>query len=195
MRSAIFQLLAAIWGITLFFGGASWVLAAVVVVVAALNSGLAPALEFLFEPLILLVIVGVPFLLLFLQWLMRLVTKSNGNEVEKLINQLIESHPNLGMEKRGPLIASYQQPTGMAFYAYNQVILASGQGGERYVERFDIEELRWREIRDNRGNYRGLEVFPPANARPQGGTLKIWSGSKIPGDVRAIYGANGIPLP
>lgn len=195
MRSAFQFILAAIWGITLFFGGATWVLASVVVVGVAVNKGAGTAFEFLFEPLILLVIVGVPLLLLFLQWLMHLVTKSNGNEVEKLINQLIESHPNLGIEKRGPLIASFQQPTGMAFYAYNQVILASGQGGERYVERFDIEELRWREIRDNRGNYRGLEVFPPANARPQGGTLKIWSGSQIPGDARAIYGANGIPLP
>lgn len=72
MRSAIFQLLAAIWGITLFFGGATWVLASVVVVGIAVNKGMETALEFLFEPLFLLVIVGVPLLLLLLQWFIKL---------------------------------------------------------------------------------------------------------------------------
>lgn len=72
MRSAIFQLLAAIWGITLFFGGATWVLASVVVVGVAVNKGAETALGFLLEPLILLVIIGVPLLLLLLQWLIRL---------------------------------------------------------------------------------------------------------------------------
>lgn len=188
--SVVFLLSSALFAITLVFGGLVWLCTLAVMIFA---DGVLT--DPFMGPVVIVTLVGLPVLLVIITIPMRLVVRTNRSKVEKLINQLIESHPNLGMDKRGPLIASSQQPTGMAFYAYNQVILASGQDGERYVERFDIDELGWREIRDNQGNYRGVEVFPPENARPRGGTLKIWSGSQIPGEARAIYGTNGIPLP
>lgn len=186
----IFALSGALFGITLVFGGIVWLCALAVLVFA---DGVVT--DPLMGPVVIGTLVGLPALLFVITIPMRLIARSNKNKVEILINELIDGHPNLGMEKRGPLVVSTQQPTGMAFYADNQVILASARGGEHYAERFDIDELGWREIRNSRGEYLGVEAFPPANARPSAGTLKIWSGWNIPGEARAIYGTNGIPLP
>lgn len=141
-----------------------------------------------------IILVGAPILIFLslapLRWLIR----RNRNRLQRMINAYID-HQKLSRDQLGPIVSSDEKPTAMAFYDEDQIILASAQHGEHYVERFDIDELGWREIRDNQGNYRGVEVFPPENARPRGGTLKIWSGSQIPGEARAIYGTNGIPLP
>lgn len=147
------------------------------------------------QPLIVLTFVIVPALLWLSGTQIGRIMKKNRRQIEHMINELIKGHPNLTLEKRGSLLTSERHPTGMSFYANNQVILASAQDGEHYVERFDIDELGWREIRNSKGEYLGIEVFPPAGYRPRNGTLKVWTGWRIPGDARAIYGTNGIPLP
>ncbi|MGP5327786.1 hypothetical protein [Vreelandella titanicae] len=63
------QLLAAIWGITLFFGGAYWLFSAAVVVFTGL--------EALSQPFIWLSLVGVPLALAVLQYSMHLAGGKN----------------------------------------------------------------------------------------------------------------------
>ncbi|WP_280542708.1 hypothetical protein [Chromohalobacter sp. 11-W] len=150
----------------------------------------------IFTPLsapIIMLLIGAPLFafiaLLPLRWLIR----RNRARLQKMVNAYLDAQ-GLSRDQLGPIVSSDEKPTAMAFYSQGQVILASAQKGEHYVERFDIDEIGWREIRNMRGEYLGVEVFPPAQ-RPSSGTLKIWSGWTLPGEVRAIYGANGIPLP
>lgn len=123
---------------------------------------------------------------------LRLLLRWNRSRMKKMILVHLDAQ-GMSRDLLGPVVSSDEQPTAMAFYDQGQVILASAQG-ERHIERYDIDELRWREIRNKRGEYIGIEALPSAQ-RSKTGTLQVLSGWKLPGEVRAIYGANGIPLP
>ena len=165
--------------------GAWWVLVAIL---AIFDPG-----TFLMGPPAI-ILVGAPLLIGMALLPLRLLYKRNRSRLKRMIASHLEEQ-GLPLDRLGPIVASDEKASALAFYEQTQVILVSAQGGERYTERFDIDELGWREIRNSRGEYLGVEAFPPANARPKGGTLKIWSGWNIPGEARAIYGTNGIPLP
>lgn len=139
-----------------------------------------------------IILFGAP-VLVFLAFLpKRLLVRWNRSRIKKMILAYLDAQ-GMARDLLGPVVSSDDKPTAMAFYGQGEVILASAQG-ECYVERFDIDELRWREIRNKRGEYIGIEALPSAQ-RSKTGTLQVLSGWNLPGEVRAIYGANGIPLP
>ncbi|MGP9655877.1 hypothetical protein [Halomonas sp. AOP35-4E-18] len=176
-----------------------YLIAKLLFVVAALVCGawfVLAAIFAIFTPLsapVLILLVGTPVLGFIALLPLRGLIRRNRNRLQRMINAYVVNQ-GLSRDRLGPIVSSDEKPTAMAFYDEDQVILASAQNGEHYVERFDIDELGWREIRDRQGEYLGIEVFPSAQ-RPSSGTLKIWSGWNLPGEVRAIYGSNGIPLP
>lgn len=176
-----------------------YLIAKLLFVVAALVCGawfLLAAIFAIFTPLsapVLILLIGAPVLGFIALLPLRGLIRRNRNRLQRMINAYIDDQ-GLSRDQLGPVVSSDEKPTAMAFYDQDQVILVSAQQGEHYVERFDIDELGWREIRDKQGEYLGVEVLPPAQ-RPSSGTLKIWSGWTLPGEVRAIYGSNGIPLP
>lgn len=141
-----------------------------------------------------IILVGAPIVIFLSLTPLRWLNKRNRSQLQKIIKKFVEDN-NLSQDLLGPTVASDEKATAFAFYNQEEVILASDLEGENYVKRFDIDDLAWREIRNNNGDYLGIEVFPPALERPQKGTLKIWTGTNIPGEVRAIYGVKGIPLP
>ena len=99
--SVVFLLSSALFAITLVFGGLVWLCTLAVMIFA---DGVLT--DPFMGPVVIVTLVGLPVLLVIITIPMRLVVRTNRSKVEKLINQLIESHPNLGMDKRGPLIAS-----------------------------------------------------------------------------------------
>ena len=141
-----------------------------------------------------IILVGAPILIFLSLAPLRMMNKRNRSQLQKMINKYVQEN-NLAQDLLGPTVASEEKATAFAFYNQEEVILASALGGENYVKRFNIDDLAWREIRDNNGDYLGVEAFPPAFERPKKGTLKILTGPIIPGEARAIYGVKGIPLP
>ena len=133
--------------------------------------------------------IGIPLLLfsaLYFNW-------KNVKDSNELLRKIAANY--LDVEEKDIEIISDVNKQGFCFINESKVLLISAKSGNAYLKELDVDSCAWAAIRNSKGEYVGIEIIPPRDARPLHGSIKIRARSNsLSANAKADYKFHGIPL-